>query len=130
MKRFSARISLFAIIAITILCLVGCASTAPRQQTATAESYDLPYESMYEHVGYKFVYKINDGQLTFNYIDILSDAEIQKTADTIMGFLPEAASFEVSAPGQITFKLASVPSKAQFDAFVEKMNSYIHDTMF
>lgn len=117
-------------IAIAILCLFGCATPAKQQQPVTTELYALPYESTYEHVGYKFVYKVNDGYLTFNYIDILSDAETQKTADAVMGFLPEAASFEVSAPGQISFKLTSTPSQAQFETFVEKMNGYIHDTMF
>lgn len=117
-------------IVIAILCIVGCTTTATQQPLPTTETYELPYESTYEFVGYKFIYKVNDGYLTFNYIDTLSDAEIQKTADTIMGLLPEAASFELAAPGQIKFKLSSIPPKAQFDAFVEKMNKYIHDTMF
>ncbi len=129
MKRFSARISLFTMIAIAILCLVGCATTTSSRQPLTTDSYELPYESTYELVGYKFMYKVDDGSLTFNYIDSLSDAEIKKTAETIMSLLPQASAYEVALPGQMRFTLSTIPSKAQFDAFVVEMNKTIHDSM-
>lgn len=114
-------------IAVATFCLIGCATT---QQSKSAQISQVPYESTYDIVGYRFIYRVNDGNLTFNYIDSLSDAEIKQAADTIIALVPEATSYEVAAPGQLKFKLTSAISQAKFDAFVEEMNNRIYNAIY
>ncbi len=120
MKRTNKYLTIL-IVAFLLICIAGCASTSKVYEGTG----DFMYESSYEKAGYKFVYKAYDGYLTFNYIDIYSDAEIDEIGNVISDLYPSVASFSETAPGQLTFVVTETPTAEAFDNLVSGCNSFI-----
>lgn len=123
MNRISKGIILAVLASVVLLGLLGCASTNQANPVNT-------YESVYELVGYRYVYKAEGETLTFNYIDYLSNKEVKGIAENMSKLLPKVVSYEVTVPGQLTFTLKSVLSEEKFNAFVEENNKAIYSTFY
>lgn len=115
--------------------LIGCATVAQEPVTiAPAKAVEsvaaITSKAEYELVGYKYIFELDGNIVTFLFIDAVGDSEIPSIAKALMDILPGAESFQNPNPGEITIKLASNLTAADFNKFVEKAKLLIYDTIY
>ena len=134
MKRYRI-ISELVMVVLFAFFLISCETVAQEAVEiipimAVESAPAITYEEDYEIVGYKFIFRLDGDIVTFKFVDAVGDSEIPIIAKALMDILPSAESFENPLPGNITIKLVSNMTAADFNKFIEHAKVLIYNTIY
>ena len=87
------------------------------------------FEAVYEMFGYRFVFASNGNVVTFNFVDVLTDAQKADLAEKLSAVLPNVVATSVST-GAIEFNLKNTISGYEFDKFVSYVKLAIANDLY
>lgn len=119
MKR--AKLFLCALL-LALLVLTGC--------SLTKSTEELRLESVYEIVGYKYVFTLSGDEIETAFTDWYSDEELEIMALDLAKLLPLKAKGEVAGYGLIKVEAKRNIKADEFESFVEKAEEYIYKQIY
>ncbi len=117
------KIIALLIATLMIVSLLGC-STVKNM----GESFQS--ERDYSLVGYDYRFILDGNTVTFKYIDVVSDSEIELIGTTLVSLNSQFKSFDNPKAGTITLCAKRNLTLDEFNSFVDQAEALIYDTIY
>lgn len=115
---------------LLLLALVLLFSFSSCTSTSSIASDGVEAESVYEIVGYRYVFDLSGNKIGVRYVDWYGDSELDAMAKAFLSYIPNGVSASVVAPGEIVVVSKKSITLEQFNGFVEQAESLIHSQIF